>query len=126
MANTRTAPLPDPGLETPETAKALKASGTVEVLRIKRRSRKHPELLLFKGAPASKRSTVKSALVTMVPAEEKEPTPFLDPENNRLHVYFNDAEDKDLVALIAEPGSYLWYFWRSFDGSQSHAWLLAR
>lgn len=105
-------------------AKVLTKSGQVEVLRIKRRSRKKPELLLFKGAPASKRSSVKSALVTLVAPGEKVPTPYLDPENGRLHVYFDDAEDKDLVALVAEPHAFLWYFWKSFDGAQSHAWLL--
>lgn len=114
----------DQAVPTAEATKALKRSGTVEVLRIKRRSRKNPELLLFKGAPASKRSTVKSALVTMVPMGEKVPTPFLDPENNRLNVFYEDPEDKDLVALITEPGAFLWYFWKSFDGLQSHAWLL--
>ncbi|MBK8582010.1 MAG: hypothetical protein LKM36_04370 [Flavobacteriales bacterium] len=124
MSPTRTAPVPERGPETPAAAKALKASGTVEVLRIKRRSRKHPELLLFKGAPASKRSTVKSALVTLVPSGKKVPTPYLDPENNRLHVFYDDPEHKELVALIAEPGAFLWYFWKSFDGSQSHAWPL--
>ena len=124
MTFTPLASLPDEVVPTAEAAKALKRSGLVDVLRIKRRSRKKPELLLFKGAPASKRSTIKSALVTIVPAGEKVPTPFLDPENHRLHVFYDDPEDKDLVALIAEPGAFLWYFWKNFDGSQSHAWLL--
>ena len=124
MPTSRKSALPEQGSVLPETARALKASGTVEVLRIKRRSRKHPELLLFKGAPASKSSSVRSALITLVDKGSPLPQPSLAEENDRLHVYFHDLEDKDIQALIAEPGAYLWYFWRSFDGSQSHAWLL--
>lgn len=107
-----------------DAPRRLPHGGQVEVLRVRRRSRKHPELLLFKGAPASKRGRIKSAVVTLVPAGQDLPTPWLDPENQRLHVFYNDPQDKHLTALIADPGAFLWYFWTSADGKQSLAWLL--
>ncbi len=104
--------------------KVLRSFGHVEVLSIKRRSRKHPELLLFKGSPGSKHSIVKSALITIAETPDQTPAPWLDKENGRLHLCYPSQEHPELAALLKDPGAYLCYFWISSDGAQSHAWLL--
>lgn len=110
--------------QLPAPEHGLRSFGHVEVLRIKRRSRKHPELLLFKGAPASKHSMVKSALVTIAEAPDQIPAPWLDREKGRLHLSYPSLEHPELVALLKDPSAYMCYFWTSSDGAQSHAWLL--
>ena len=109
----------------PETPHSLKSFGHVEVLRIKRRSRKHPELMLFKGSPGSKYSSVRSALITLVKPGKEIPTAQFDREAERIHLYYADVEDPELQALLADPGAYMCYFWTSFDSAHSHAWLLS-
>ena len=114
-----------PPTSGPETEHALRSFGHVEVLRIKRRSRKQPELMLFKGSPGSKHSSVRSALITLVKPGEGMPTDHFDREAERIHLYYADAEDPELQALLADPGAYMCYFWTSFDSAHSHAWLLS-
>jgi hypothetical protein len=96
----------------------------VEVLRIKRRSRKRPELMLFKGSPGSKHSTARSALVTLAEFEGESPAPYFDREAGRIHLHYPGAEHPELQALLADPGSFMCYCWTSFDGAHCHAWLL--
>ena len=110
--------------QLPAPDHALRSFGHVEVLRIKRRSRKHPELLLFKGAPASKHSIVKSALVTIAESPDQSPAPWLDREKGRLHLCYPSLEHPELAALLKDPSAYMCYFWTSSDDAQSHAWLL--
>ena len=107
-----------------ETGPALRSFGHVEVVRIKRRSRKHPELLLFKGAPASKNSIAKSVLVSIPDANGELPAPWFDREKGRIHLFYPNLEDPDLMPLMKDPSDYLCYLWTSSDGAKSHAWLL--
>ena len=109
----------------PETSHSLKSFGHVEVLRIKRRSRKQPDLLLFKGSPGSKHSTARSVLVTVMERGGEIPTPYFDSGTGRIHLAYPDVLDPELQALLADPGSFMCYFWTSFDGAHSHAWLLS-
>ena len=109
---------------SPETARSLKSFGHVEVLRIKRRSRKKPDLMLFKGSPGSKHSTVRSALVTLATFEGKSPAPYFDQDAGRIHLHYSSTEDPELQALLDDPASFMCYCWISFDGAHSHAWLL--
>lgn len=110
--------------QLPAPEHGSRSFGHVEVLRIKRRSRKHPELLLFKGAPASKHSIVKSALITIAVTPDQSPAPWLDREKGRLHLCYPSMEHPELEALLKDPSAYMCYFWTSSDGAQSHAWLL--
>ncbi len=110
--------------QLPGTGPALRSFGHVEVVRIKRRSRKHPELLLFKGAPASKHSIAKSVLVSIPDANGELPAPWIDKEKGRIHLFYPNMEHPDLVDLMKDPGEYLCYLWTSSDGAKSHAWLL--
>lgn len=114
----------DPTLLDRPAAPALRASGRVEAVHIRRRSRKHPELLLFKGTPASKHSVAKSLVATVVGPGEPLPPPWIDMEKGRIHLFYSDADHRDLVALREDPASQVCYLWISADGLQSHAWLL--
>ncbi|MEO8734880.1 MAG: hypothetical protein ABI373_11165 [Flavobacteriales bacterium] len=124
MFTSSTLPSTLPPVASPETARSLKAFGHVEVLRIKRRSRKQPDLLLFKGTPGAKHSTVHSVLVTLAEFEGEAPAPYYDREAERIHLHYSSADDPELQALLADPGSFMCYCWTSFDGAHSHAWLL--
>lgn len=110
--------------QLPGAGPALRSFGHVEVVRIKRRSRRHPDLLLFKGAPASKHSVAKSVLVSIPDANGELPAPWIDKEKGRIHLFYSSMEHPDLVPLMKDPGGYLCYVWTSSDGSKSHAWLL--
>lgn len=108
-------------VDRPGSRHALRSFGHVEALRIRRRSRKRPELLLFKGAPASKHSMVKSVLVTI---SDVPPAPWMDKEKGRIHLSYPTLGDSELQALLADPGAFMCYFWASSDGAKSLAWLL--
>lgn len=108
-----------PPISGPETARSLKSFGQVEVLRIKRRSRKWPDLMLFKGSPASKHSTAHSALVSVGSSAS-----HYDRPEGRIHLGYPDAEHPELLALLADPSAFMCYCWTSFDSAHSHAWLL--
>ena len=120
MFTSPTLPSTSRPVSIPETARSLKSFGHVEVLRIKRRSRKQPELFLFKGSPASKHSTVRSALISI----GRSPAPHYDREEGRMHRDYPNAEHPELLALLADPSAFMCYCWTSFDGAHSHAWLL--
>jgi|GEM_PF-1513374 len=124
MFTSPTLPSTSRPVSIPETARSLKSFGHVEVLRIKRRSRKQPDLMLFKGSPGSKHSKVRSALVTLAEFAGESPAPYFDPNAGRIHLHYTSAEHPELQALLAEPGSFMCYCWTSFDGAHSHAWLL--
>lgn len=96
----------------------------MEVVKLRRRSRKHPELLLFKGEPASSASVAKSVQITIVPTHDELPPPRFDREKGRIHLYYDSAEHPDVVALTRDPDACVCYLWISGDGRQSHAWLL--
>lgn len=97
----------------------------MEVLDIRRRSRKHPELLLFKGHPGSKLSQVKSLLVNIgQDSGGLAPAPWLEREKNRIHLFFPSMDHPELQALVTAPGAFVCYFWSSPDGSKTLAWLL--
>lgn len=98
--------------------------GQVEAVKLRRRSRKHPELLLFKGDPASKLSIAKSVLVTIVPPNGEMPAPWIDREKGRIHLFYPSAEHPDVVAMTENPGNCVCYLWTSANGKQSHAWLV--
>jgi hypothetical protein len=122
-------PAPSPRPEATADANpgraTMHSSGLVEVLDIRRRSRKQPGLLLFKGYPGSKLSQVKSLLVTVGPGSADAPTtPWLDREKGRIHLSYATADDPELKALLEDPGAYMCYFWTSADGRKNHAWLL--
>lgn len=107
--------------DVPSPEMDAKRLGQVEVVDIKRRSRKHPELLLFKGTPGSKHSTAKSVLATV---GNEAQAPWLDRAQGRIHLHYASKEHPELQALMAEPGAFACYFWESADGTKSHAWLL--
>lgn len=107
-----------------EDGSALRSFGQVQVVRLKRRSRKHPELLLFKGTPASKHSLSKSVLITIVGVNGEVPAPWIDKEKGRIHLFYASMEHPEVVAIMDDPGAYLCYLWTSSDGAKSHAWLL--
>lgn len=109
--------------QLPENNATLRSFGHVEVVRLKRRSRKHPELLLFKGGPASRESMAKSVLITIT-ANGELPTPWMDKENGRVHLFYPSLEHPDVVALTQDPGHHMCYLWTSSTGDKSHAWLL--
>lgn len=110
--------------EQPAARRAGQRSiGQVEAVKLRRRSRKHPELLLFKGEPASGLSIAKSVLVTIVEQGEL-PQAWIDREKGRIHLFFASADHPDVVALTDDPSSCVCYLWSSADGRQSHAWLL--
>lgn len=93
---------------------------------MKRRSRKHPELLLFKGAPASRHSLSNSVLITIVDVNGEVPAPWIDKEKGRIHLFYTSMEHPEVVAILDDPGAFLCYLWTSSDGAKSHAWLLRR
>lgn len=111
-------------VEQPKGEAALKSSGHVEVVRLKRRSRKHPELLLFKGAPASRHSVAKSVLIEITTDPSLAKAPWMDLEKGRIHLCYASMEHPEVAALISDPGGWLCYLWTSSDGKQSHAWFL--
>ena len=110
--------------QLPGSEGALRPIGHVEVVKLRRRSRKHPELLLFKGEPASSASVAKSVQITIAPANGELPPPHFGKEKGRIHLYYGHAEHPDVLALTGDPGACVCYLWTSGDGKQSHAWLL--
>ncbi len=95
--------------------------GQVEVVDIQRRSRRQPDILLFKGTPGSKHSTAKRVLVTVGDAAN---APQMDRGHGQIHLHYASKDDPELKALLADPGAFVCYFWESADGRMSHAWLL--
>ncbi len=98
--------------------------GHVEVVDIRRRSRKQSELLRFKGVPGSKHSVARSVLVTIVDQGIALPSPWIDAEHEEIHMYYPTMDHPELQALLADPSGFVCYFWTSGDGLKSHAWLL--
>ena len=124
MTNSASSPESAISAQLAASGRAVPPFGHVEVVRIKRRSRKWPELLLFKGSPVSKHGVAKSVLITINEAGSGSTTPWLDLEKGRIHITYPSMEHAELQALLADPGSFLCYFWTSADGTKSLAWLL--
>ncbi len=124
MADTDSSKEPDLLDQAFASGRSTRPFGHVEVVRIKRRSRKHPELLLFKGTPISKNGVMKSVLITIGGAGGGTPAPWLDMEKGRLHLSYASMEHPELQALLDDPGAFLCYFWTSSDGMKSLFWLL--
>ncbi len=94
------------------------------MVRIKRRSRRHPELLLFKGTPGTAASLARSVQVTIAAGPEPLPAPWYDREQGRIHLSYGSMDVPELVALLADPGGHACYLWESADGNDRHAWLV--
>ncbi len=110
--------------QLPGNGLGLRSFGKVEVVSLHRRSRKHPELLLFKGSPSSAHSVAKSVLVTLVPDSEALPAPHFDRAKGRIHLFYHSDAHPDVKMLVEHPGDCVCYLWTSANGEQSHAWLL--
>lgn len=115
--------LPPQPLAAADT-KALRSSGHLEVLKIKRRSRKTEGPLVFKGSPGSKSSSIKSVQITFTGEGNGATALSLDKENGRMHLGYPTMEHPEVQALLADPRKHICYFWTSFDGAHSHAWVL--
>lgn len=124
MADPDSSKEPDLLDQTSVPGRTPRPFGHVEVVRIKRRSRKHPELLLFKGTPISKNGVMKSVLITIGDPSSGAPPPWLDMEKGRLHLSYPSMDHPELLALLDEPSAFLCYFWTSSDGTKSLFWLL--
>lgn len=108
----------------PDREPVSHSNGQVHVVRLRRRSRKRPGLLLFKGGPASRTSTARSVLVTIVPPNGELPGPWMDTDNGRIHLFYRGTDHPDVATLISDPGSCVCYLWTSADGRHGHAWLV--
>ncbi len=96
----------------------------MEVVRIRRRSRKHRGLLVFKGRPGFRSSKASSVQVTVEGGSGPLPAPWFDAEQGRIHLYYASLGAPELIALLAEPAAHACYLWTSADGVRRHAWLV--
>lgn len=121
-----TAPAPDarPYRTSADTARSLRSFGHLEVLRVTRQLNAPPDRLLFAGVPASSQSKVRSVEMIFVGEGAPLPKPTLDAATGRIHLYYSDRDHPEVQALSRSRRKRLCYFWTSFDGALSHAWLL--
>lgn len=118
-----TAPATKPFQPGADTARSLRSFGHLEVLRVTRQLRAPEGELLFAGVPGSSQSTVHGVHVTFV-EEGPVPSPVLDAATGRIRLFYGDRQHPEVRALLRPVRKRLCYFWSSFDGAFSHAWLL--
>lgn len=107
-----------------DTARSLRSFGHLEVLSITRQLSAPPGQLLFAGAPGSSQSSVHSVLISFVGDGAPLPAPTLDAATGRIHLHYADSDHPEVQGLLKSRRKRLCYFWTSFDGAFSHAWLL--
>ena len=106
------------------TALHLGSSGALEVMRVTKAIPTANGDLLFLGIPARTGSIARSLLVSFS-MEAVLPTPSLNPDNGRIHLYYPHRDHPEVQALLNSKRNRFCYFWRSSEGDHTHAWLLS-
>lgn len=106
------------------TALHLGSSGALEVMRVTKAIPTANGDLLFLGTPARTGSIARSLQVSFA-TEDVLPSPSLNPENGRIHLYYPHRDHPEVQALLNSKRNRFCYFWRSAQGDHTHAWLLS-
>lgn len=117
--------VPDPYKEGGlRTALHLGSSGALEVMRVTKAIPTANGDLLFLGTPARAGSIARSLQVSFA-TDDVLPSPSLNPENGRIHLYYPHRDHPEVQALLNSRRNRFCYFWRSAQGDHTHAWLLS-